>query len=125
MTSSKYGTVDNKTVLELADDAAHVNWGGNWRMPTTEEAHELRDNVTATEETRGGVKCYILTSKIYGNSIVVPMGGVYCVDRERLFGPPVSTKIVMRQNSGVLIRRLGLSIMVVFIVAKAGQCAES
>lgn len=82
VTSSKYGTVDNKTVLELADDAAHVNWGGNWRMPTTEEAHELRDNVTATEETRGGVKCYILTSKINGNSIVVPMGGVYCVDNE-------------------------------------------
>ncbi|MGM9745408.1 MAG: hypothetical protein ACI30H_00370 [Paludibacteraceae bacterium] len=27
-TSSSYGTVDNKTVLELADDAARANWGG-------------------------------------------------------------------------------------------------
>ena len=28
------GTVDNRTQLELSDDAAHVNWGGNWRLPT-------------------------------------------------------------------------------------------
>ncbi|MBR3609326.1 MAG: hypothetical protein IKL50_05525, partial [Bacteroidales bacterium] len=30
-TNSKYGIVDNKTTLELTDDAAHVNWGGSWR----------------------------------------------------------------------------------------------
>ena len=26
--------VDSKTSLDLEDDAAHVNWGGDWRMPT-------------------------------------------------------------------------------------------
>ena len=40
-TDSSYGTIDNKTVLELNDDAAHVRLGGNWRMPTEEEWHEL------------------------------------------------------------------------------------
>ncbi|MDD6782411.1 MAG: hypothetical protein PUD89_05750, partial [Bacteroidales bacterium] len=40
-TSSSYGTVDNKTVLDLADDAARANWGGAWRMPTDEEWTEL------------------------------------------------------------------------------------
>lgn len=33
-----------KTVLDLEDDAAHVNWGGDWRMPTKEEQDELREN---------------------------------------------------------------------------------
>jgi len=40
-TDPSYGTVDGKTVLEPEDDAAHVNWGGNWRMPTSEEQNEL------------------------------------------------------------------------------------
>lgn len=30
-----------KTVLDIEDDAAHVNWGGDWRMPTIEEQEEL------------------------------------------------------------------------------------
>lgn len=32
---------DNKTQLELGDDAARANWGGNWRMPTYEELTAL------------------------------------------------------------------------------------
>jgi hypothetical protein len=31
---SKYNSSDNKTVLDLEDDAAAANWGGAWRMPT-------------------------------------------------------------------------------------------
>lgn len=38
---SKYNASDNKTVLDPEDDAAHVNMGGNWRMPTFEECKEL------------------------------------------------------------------------------------
>ena len=41
-TDSDYGTVDNKTVLDPEDDAAHVNWQGAWRMPTKEEQDALR-----------------------------------------------------------------------------------
>ena len=32
---------DNKTQLELGDDAARANWGGKWRMPTAAELAEL------------------------------------------------------------------------------------
>ena len=39
-TKSNYGYnrfTDGKTVLDQEDDAAHVNLGGNWRMPTDAE----------------------------------------------------------------------------------------
>ena len=38
---SKYNASDSKTVLDPEDDAAHVNMGGSWRMPTFEEYKEL------------------------------------------------------------------------------------
>ena len=38
---SDYGVVDNKDTLDLSDDAARVNMGGSWRMPTTAEQQEL------------------------------------------------------------------------------------
>ena len=37
---SKYNASD-KIVLDLEDDAAHANMGGNWRMPTLDEYKEL------------------------------------------------------------------------------------
>lgn len=74
---SYYGTVDNKTTLELTDDAARVNWGGNWRMPTRAEQDELRNssNCTWTRTTQNGVKGYKVTSKKNGNSIFLPAAG--------------------------------------------------
>ena len=74
-TSSIYGTVDNKTVLELADDAAHANWGGAWRMPTDAEWTELRENCTWTWTTKNGVNGYEVKSNINGNSIFLPAAG--------------------------------------------------
>ena len=76
-TDSYYGTVDNKTTLELTDDAARVNWGGKWRMPTKAEQDELRDtdNCTWTWTTQKGVKGYKVTSKKNGNSIFLPAAG--------------------------------------------------
>ena len=44
--SSSYGKdgfTDTKTTLDLSDDAAYVNWGGKWRMPTLEQQDELRN----------------------------------------------------------------------------------
>ena len=74
---SSYGTVDNKTVLELEDDAARVNWGGNWRMPTYDELSELRNTNNCIWEwtTQNGVKGYKVTSKKNGNSIFLPAAG--------------------------------------------------
>ena len=76
-TSSSDGTVDNKTVLELADDAARANWGGSWRMPTTEEQDELR-NCKWEWTTQNGVNGYKVTSRKKGyteNSIFLPAAG--------------------------------------------------
>ncbi len=42
--STSYGTVDNKYTLDLSDDAARVNMGGSWRMPTYDEQRELINN---------------------------------------------------------------------------------
>ena len=73
-TESDYGTVDNKTVLDLADDAAHANWGGAWRMPTLEEQRELLDNCTWTRMKVNGVNGYTVTGP-NGNSIFLPAAG--------------------------------------------------
>lgn len=73
-TQSSYGTVDNKTTLELADDAAHVIWGGNWRMPTDAEWTELRTQCTWTWTTQNGVSGYRVTAS-NGNSIFLPAAG--------------------------------------------------
>ncbi len=77
-TESIYGTVDNKTVLELADDAARANWGGGWRMPTDAEWTELRENCiwTLTDNYNGtGVEGQIVKSKTNGNHIFLPAAG--------------------------------------------------
>ena len=77
-TDSSYGTVDNKTTLELEDDAARANWGGTWRMPTDDEWTELLENCTRTwtsDYNGTGVAGRIVTSKINGNSIFLPAAG--------------------------------------------------
>ena len=60
-TSSSYGTVDDKTELELEDDAAHVNWGAAWRMPTKEQQDELRNSCTWTWTKKNNVNGLINT----------------------------------------------------------------
>ena len=76
---SSYGTVDNKKELELEDDAAHVHWGGSWRMPTDVEWKELQAQCTWTWITQNGINGYKVTSKSNGNSIFLPAAG-YRVD---------------------------------------------
>ena len=74
-TDSSRGSVDNKTTLEAADDAARANWGGNWRMPTTAERDELGENCTWTWTRKNGVYGHTVTSKKNGNSIFLPAAG--------------------------------------------------
>ena len=69
------GFVDNKTVLDAEDDAAHANWGGDWRMPTHAECQELIDNTTSEWTTQNGVNGYKFTSKTNGKSIFLPAAG--------------------------------------------------
>ncbi len=72
-TSSSYGDVDNKTVLEPADDAAHVNWGGSWRMPTMAEADELYNKCRWTYVP--GRLAGVNIEGPNGNSIFLPLAG--------------------------------------------------
>ena len=69
-TDSYYGTVDDKTTLELSDDAANYNWGGAWRMPTMLEWSELIDNCSWTWADYG----HVVTGP-NGNSIFLPAAG--------------------------------------------------
>ena len=73
-TDSGIGTVDNKTVLDPEDDVAHVKWGGDWRMPTTEEQGELIGNCTWEWTALNGVNGYKVTGP-NGNSIFLPAAG--------------------------------------------------
>ena len=76
-TSSSFGTVDNKTELEPSDDAATVNWGVDWQMPSREECAELINSsyTTTTWTTMNGVYGRKITSKSNGNSMFLPASG--------------------------------------------------
>nr|MBQ5605331.1 InlB B-repeat-containing protein [Bacteroidales bacterium] len=72
---SKYTINDLRNSLEFADDAARFNWGGGWRMPTKAEQEELINNCTRSRITLNGVKGFLLSSNINGNSIFIPAAG--------------------------------------------------
>ena len=76
-TDSDYGTVDNKTELEPSDDAATVNWGSEWQMPSDEQFEELINSsyTTKTWTTMNGKYGRKITSKSNGNSIFLPAPG--------------------------------------------------
>ena len=73
-TRSCDGAVDNKTELEPSDDAATVNWGSGWQMPSREQCDELYNSsyTTTMWTTMNGVKGLKITSKSNGNSIFLP-----------------------------------------------------
>lgn len=81
-TNSSYGTVDGKIVLDLEDDAAYVNMGSEWRMPTLSELQELFNNCTWTWTTQNGVNGYKVTGN-NGNSLFLPAAG--CRDYSDLY----------------------------------------
>ncbi|MCR4582630.1 MAG: hypothetical protein K5764_03640, partial [Prevotella sp.] len=77
-TNSNYGDngfTDDKTVLDMEDDAAHANWGGDWRMPTIAEFDELLANTTSEWTSVNGVNGYKFTSNTNGKSIFLPAAG--------------------------------------------------
>ncbi len=64
-----------ESLLEYTDDAARVNWGGKWRMPTKAEQDELRNHCTWEWTTLNGIEGYKVISKKNGNSIFLPAAG--------------------------------------------------
>lgn len=78
VTKYKVGAANDKTVLEAEDDAAHVNCGGEWRMPTKQEFDELIEKCTWELTVLNGVYGCKFTSKVEGftdNSIFLPAAG--------------------------------------------------
>lgn len=56
--TTKYNVDDQLLVLEPEDDAAHINMGGSWRMPTKDEFKkliELCDNEYVTSYKDSGI----------------------------------------------------------------------
>ena len=71
---TKYTTTG--ATLDLEDDAAHVNMGGSWHMPTPTQIKELLNNTTNTWTTQDGVNGRLFTSKKDGTkSIFIPAAG--------------------------------------------------
>ena len=78
-TDSSYGYngfTDGKNTLDLSDDAAYVNMGSEWRMPTGLEFQELQNKCTWIWTTLSSVNGYQVTGP-NGNSIFLPAAGSY------------------------------------------------
>ncbi|MBR4312833.1 MAG: hypothetical protein IKT86_05790, partial [Bacteroidaceae bacterium] len=74
------GIIDAYGNLTPAYDAATVNWGSDWRMPTYDEFEELIDNSTVEWTYVNGMYGYNVKSNINGNSIFLPANGYYDQD---------------------------------------------
>lgn len=86
-TTTTYQYYQNGAYIDIGSDicgteydAATAAWGSDWRMPTKEQAKELFANCTVTSSTVNGVKGYLFTSNINGNTIFLPGNG-WCNER--------------------------------------------
>lgn len=64
---------DNKSELDLEDDAAYMNWGPGWRTPSAEQWEELAQYCSLEFSRLDGVNGVELTSLKNGNSIFLPV----------------------------------------------------
>lgn len=71
-TSASY-TTEDPYVLPLEMDAAAVNMGGKWRMPTKAEMEELVSNCTWKQKVIGTMNGYEVKSNVNGGSIYLPV----------------------------------------------------
>ena len=68
------GIIGDDGNLTAECDAATANWGGNWRMPTSDEMKELIDECTWRWTIQNGVYGRKVTGP-NGNSIFLPAAG--------------------------------------------------
>ena len=81
-TERKYGVVDGKTELVFEDDAAYVNWGAAWRMPSYIQFCELINSsyTTTVWSVQNGSFGFMIISKKNGKSIFLPAQENYLHD---------------------------------------------
>lgn len=70
---TKYTT--NGATLELEDDAAHVNMGGDWHMPTPDQIQELISNTDNGWTTSNGTGITFTSKSDPSKSIFIPAAG--------------------------------------------------
>ena len=72
------GWITSEGALAPAHDAAHVHWGGDWRMPTKDEFVAVSKNCDWTWTTQNGVNGYIVRGRgdYAVNSIFLPCAGL-------------------------------------------------
>lgn len=66
--------IDNKYILDPEDDAAYVNWGPGWRMPTEGDLRELYDKCGWEVTTKNGICGYRVTGP-NDKTIFLPAAG--------------------------------------------------
>ena len=74
------GWITTGNVLVLGHDAAHVHWGGSWRMPTKQELSDLSSKCIWTWTSTNGVTGYLVSGigDYSSNSIFLPHAGLVC-----------------------------------------------
>ena len=112
-THRAYGWVlDNKDILDLEDDAAHVNWGGGWRMPKYSELEELINDCNWELMTQNNVEGYRVIGP-NGNFIFFKLGRARWSNRLGIYNEPykaftlsISSKTMyaMDRCNGAMIR---------------------
>ena len=78
---TKYNSADTKTMLDGCDDAATLNWGGAWRMPTTAEFQALVNAVNTAwtaDYQSSGVAGLVCTDKTDSSKVLFFPAAGYC-----------------------------------------------
>ena len=75
-TSSEFGRIDNKVIIESADDTAYIRWGEQYRMPTQQEALELIEYCSIKSVVINNINCFELTGP-NRNKLIFPKTGFY------------------------------------------------
>ena len=66
--------------LDLKDDAAHINMGGVWRMPTNDELQELINNTSHEVTSINEVQGMMFTSNKNNKQLFIPFVGYWSED---------------------------------------------
>ena len=74
-----YNSSGSQSNLELSDDAAFVEWGDNWHIPTNADWEELLNNDNCIWEwtNQNNMDGCKVTSRSNGNSLFLPAAGYY------------------------------------------------
>ncbi len=73
-TRSNFGPIDNKTEMEPEDDAARMNIGTSWCIPSLDQVVELVNSCTWQWTQRNGVNGHLVTGP-NGNTMFLPAAG--------------------------------------------------